>query len=207
MMDRAGLHGREGAKVYEREGEEASEAEEEEQQGWARRLERLKYDDDLPLHNLPTTKDSQIIDDYSPAYVARRIKLTTWDDLELGAPDSQYLEQAFQHLDQLASEPKKPPPEIVGRPRPPNAFLAVPMTPASAPPALGAAPAQARTPAEDALARVGLAVLESKRIAFHHAQLDKQKQSQALAQAQALGHLERFSESESNLCILTVNYL
>lgn len=198
MMDRTGLHGRGGARVIAHDGGEEAEGDaemEELERGWARRLERLKYDDDLSFYGLPTTEDPPIIDDYSPDYLLRRVKLGTWDDIELGAPDSEHLKQAYQYHDQLAAEAKKPAPEIVGRPRPPNPFIAVPMIPL--PPKLGATQVRAQPPAEDALAKAGLAVLEAKRVAFQQSQLDKQqKQSQALAQAQALAHLERFSESE-----------
>lgn len=202
MMDRTGLHGRGGVRVFERDEEEESTVDADEkraaEQGWARRLERLKYDDDLCFYGLPTREEPLIIDDYSAAYLLRRVKLGTWDDVELGVPDSEHLKQAYQYQDQLAAESKNPAPEIVGRPRPPNSFLAVPLTPAL-PLKPGVSPARAQTPAEDAISEAEVAVLEAKRVAFQNSQFDKQqKRSQALAQAHALGHLERFSESDKD---------
>lgn len=209
MLDRAGLHRREGARVRvegaqkggdeECDGTVEEDEEAEEYRAWGRRLERLRYDDDLALHQLPELDEPAIIDDFALPYTLRRIKLLNWEEAE--EPDCSYVQDAFQYLEQLDKEVFTPP-TIVGRPQPPNAFKAVPMAPS-------ASSAPAPTTAS-VMARAQLASDQARKLAFAQAHVERQKQQQQVqqqqTQAQTTSQLDRFSASEStttpSLCLL-----
>lgn len=194
MLDRAGLSGREGARIKSRTAAEDEQEEEmtkpdreEAKRAWQRRIERFRYDDDLALSSLPTRDEPQIIDDFAPAYVLRRVTLLGWEDYKKLEPDPAYVKGAEKYLDDLKlAVQKEKPPEIVYRPATPRQSSSPDSRPGPSPsparqPSSSSSPRGA-SPSTDAQKAAQLA----RRVSLGHSQLAKERERERqIQQAQA----------------------